>query len=131
MFDALQTLRELQEGLDAAAEHDLGTAIPAQQSAMAAIEAPGVLDAKTKLLVAIGAISYSRCENCVALHMPKLIAAGASRAEVMEAAAMAICFGGGPSMAFVGTVIGPAYDQFAAAIATGALDAGGELFETG
>ena len=32
----------------------------------------------------------------------------------MEAAALAICFGGGPSMAFVTTVIGPAYDQCAA-----------------
>jgi hypothetical protein len=63
--------------------------------------------------------------------MPKLVAAGATKAEVMEAAAMAICFGGGPSMAFVGTVIGPAYDQVSAAIASGELDPGSELFETG
>ncbi|MEI8080331.1 MAG: carboxymuconolactone decarboxylase family protein [Actinomycetes bacterium] len=113
MFDAIETLAQLNDGLEKS-KGVINAAISAQQAAMDAIEAPGVLDAKTKLLVAIGAIAYTRCENCVALHMPKVVAAGVTKAEVMEAAAMAICFGGGPSMAFVGTVIGPAYDQFAA-----------------
>lgn len=127
MFDAPRTLAQLSDGLEKS-QDVIETAIAAQQAAMDAIEAPGVLDAKTKLLVAIGAIAYGRCENCVALHMPKLIAVGATKEEVMEAAAMAICFGGGPSMAFVGTVIRPAYEQFAAAAAQGAASSGAGLF---
>ena len=113
MVDAIETHASLAEALDKGKDL-IGAQIAAQQAAMEAIEAPGVLDAKTKLLVAIGAIAYTRCENCVALHMPKLIACGATKAEVMEAAALAICFGGGPSMSFVTTVIAPAYDQCAA-----------------
>ena len=79
MFDAIGKLQELQAGLEAGKEH-IGDEISAQQSAMDAIESPGVLEAKTKLLVAIGAIVLiSRCDNCVVLHMPKLVAVGATR----------------------------------------------------
>ena len=64
MFDAIGKLQELQAGLEAGKEH-IGDEISAQQSAMDAIESPGVLEAKTKLLVAIGAIALARCDNCV------------------------------------------------------------------
>ncbi len=128
MFDAIGKLQELQAGLEAGKEH-IGDEISAQQSAMDAIESPGVLEAKTKLLVAIGAIALARCDNCVVLHMPKLVAVGATKDEVMEAAAVAISFGGGPTMAFISTVIAPAYDQFAAAAAAGDGYHAGGLFD--
>ena len=127
MFDAIETRAPLEESLEQSKEV-IDTAISAQQAAMDAIEAAGVLDAKTKLLVTIGAIAVTRCDNCVALHMPKLVAAGATKAEVLEAASLAICFGGGPSMAFVSTIIGPAYDQFAAAAKESDRDESGRLF---
>jgi len=127
MFNAIETHATLADALEKGKDL-IGAQIAAQQAAMETIEAPGVLDAKTKLLVAMGAIAYTRCENCVALHMPKLVACGATKAEVMEAAALAICFGGGPSMAFVTTVIGPAYDQCAAVAEEAAAAGGAGLF---
>lgn len=127
MFDAINTLKALQDGLTKGKEF-IGHQISAQQTAMETIDSPGVLDAKTKLLVAIGAIALVRCENCVVLHVPKLVALGATKQEVMEAAAIAISFGGGPTMAFISTVIAPAYDQFAAAAAQGDGAQAGGLF---
>ena len=113
MFDAIEIHKQLKDAL-AESRQSIEPQIRAQQKAMETIQAPGALDAKTKLLVALGAIAYVRCEDCVSLHMPRIVAAGATREEVMEAASVAICFGGGPTMAFVSTVIGPAYDQYKA-----------------
>jgi len=113
MFDAIEIQEQLKDALTEGKQH-IGAQIGAQQKTMETIEAPGVLDEKTKLLIALGAIAYVRCEDCVSLHMPRIVAAGATKEEVMEAASVAICFGGGPTMAFVTTVIGPAYDQFRA-----------------
>lgn len=118
MFDAIGKLKELQAGLEDGKGH-IGAQISAQQAAMDTFESAGVVDAKTKLLVAIGAIALTRCDNCAVLHLPKLVALGATKDEVMEAAAVGMSFGGGPSMAFISTVIAPAYDQFAAAAAAG------------
>jgi AhpD family alkylhydroperoxidase len=127
VFDGVATHRELHDALERSKEF-IGPQIAAQQAAMDAIEAPGVLDAKAKLLVAIGVVAMTRCQDCVSLHIPRLMALRASKAEVMEAAAVAISFGGGPTMAFVCTVIEPACDQFAADEATSASGAGG-LFD--
>jgi len=113
MFDAIEIQEQLKDALTEG-KREIGAQITAQQKAMETIESPGVLDEKTKLLVALGAIAHTRCEDCVSLHMPRIVASGATKEEVMEAAAVAICFGGGPVMAFVTTVIGPAYDQFKA-----------------
>ncbi|MEI6621986.1 MAG: carboxymuconolactone decarboxylase family protein [Actinomycetes bacterium] len=126
MFDAIGTHQELHEGLERSKQY-IGAQIAAQQAAMDTIDSPGALDTKAKLLVAIGVVALTRCQDCVSLHIPKLLAAGATKAEVMEAAAVAISFGGGPTMAFVCTVIEPACDQFASVVNADAT-AGSGLF---
>lgn len=126
VFDAIGTHQELHDALERSKKY-IGPQIAAQQAAMDTNDEAGVVDSKTKLLVAIGVVALTRCQDCVSLHIPKLIAAGATKAEIMEAAAVAISFGGGPTMAFVCTVIEPACDQFATA-AEG-VKGGGSLFE--
>ena len=49
----------------------------------------GVLDTKTKELVAVAAGVLSRCEHCVKAHATAAFKAGASKAEVAEAVMVA------------------------------------------
>jgi len=58
---------------------------------------PGALDRKTKELMAVAAAVATRCVPCLANHANNAVTAGASRQEVVEAAAIGVEFGGGPS----------------------------------
>lgn len=62
---------------------------------------PGALSRKDKELMAVTASVATRCIPCLANHSYNAMQCGASRAEVMEAAAIGIEFGGGPSFAAV------------------------------
>ena len=72
----------------------------------------GVLDTKTKELVAVGTAITARCKYCIAIHVEKALKAGASREEILEVAAVAILMGGGPAMTYV-VDIKKALDEFA------------------
>ncbi|MEW6685139.1 MAG: carboxymuconolactone decarboxylase family protein [Candidatus Edwardsbacteria bacterium] len=61
----------------------------------------GALDRKQKELMAVTASVATRCIPCLANHANNAISAGATRDEVLEAAAIGIEFGGGPSFVVV------------------------------
>jgi AhpD family alkylhydroperoxidase len=61
----------------------------------------GVLERKYKELMAVAAAVATRCVPCLANHAHNAMTAGAVRAEVLEAAAIGIEFGGGPSFVVV------------------------------
>ncbi len=61
----------------------------------------GALGRKYKELMAVAAAVATRCIPCLANHANNAIAAGATREEVLEAAAIGIEFGGGPSFVVV------------------------------
>jgi AhpD family alkylhydroperoxidase len=61
----------------------------------------GALDRKQKELMAVTASVATRCIPCLANHSNNAISAGATRNEVLEAAAIGIEFGGGPSFVVV------------------------------
>jgi len=61
----------------------------------------GALDRKQKELMAVTAAVATRCIPCLANHANNAISAGATRNEVLEAAAIGIEFGGGPSFVVV------------------------------
>ena len=61
----------------------------------------GVLERKYKELMAVAAAVATRCVPCLADHANNAIAAGAAREEVLEAAAIGVEFGGGPSFVVV------------------------------
>ncbi len=77
-------------------------------------KAAGVLDAKTKELIALAIAIATRCDGCIAFHARGAVRTGASRQEVMEMIGVAILMGGGPSSIYGAHVL-DAFDQFAAA----------------
>ena len=59
------------------------------------------LDTKQKELIAVGAAVATRCIPCLANHANNAVSNGASREEVLDAAAIGVEFGGGPSFVVV------------------------------
>jgi len=78
-----------------------------------AATAPGVIDAKTKELIALALGIAARCDGCLAFHAKAVLDLGGSREEVMETIGMAVYMGGGPSLMY-GALALEAYDQYAA-----------------
>jgi AhpD family alkylhydroperoxidase len=62
---------------------------------------PGELARKHKELIAVACAVATRCVPCLANHLNNTVKAGASRDEVVEAAAVGVEFGGGPSFVIV------------------------------
>ncbi len=94
----------------------LRTGIPdtmAGFSAMAAAAtADGVLDSKTKELIATAIGVAVRCDGCIAFHTKAAEQNGATREELLETLGMAVYMGGGPSMVYAAQAL-DAFDQFA------------------
>ncbi len=60
----------------------------------------GVLDKKTKELIALALGVAARCDGCLGFHTQALVRLGASRQEVVETLGMAVYMGGGPSLMY-------------------------------
>lgn len=73
---------------------------------------PDAMDLKTKELISVAIGCYNRCEYCIVYHSYKALEAGATRAEITEAAMVAVAFGGGPSMAYSVTLLKDCLDEF-------------------
>ncbi len=86
--------------------------IPAFVSFMGAAAKDGALTYREKELVAIGVALYSRCPECIAVHCQKALEAGCTRAEILEAAGMAMVFGGGPVLGSSATLLLECLDEF-------------------
>ncbi|MCC7260835.1 MAG: carboxymuconolactone decarboxylase family protein [Alphaproteobacteria bacterium] len=83
-------------------------------SAMAqAATKDGVLDKKTKELIALAIGVSTRCDGCIGFHSEALVKLGATREEVEETLGMAIYMGGGPSLMYAADAM-MAYEQFKA-----------------
>lgn len=61
----------------------------------------GALERKHKELMAVAASVATRCVPCLANHANNAMATGATKDEVLEAAAIGVEFGGGPSFVVV------------------------------
>lgn len=73
----------------------------------------GVLDKKTKELIALALGVAARCDACIGFHAQALVKLGATKAEVEEALGMAVYMGGGPSLMYSANALA-AFDQFSA-----------------
>lgn len=71
---------------------------------MAAVNAPAALDAREKKLIALALSVMSKCEPCVTLNARAARDAGATDAQIAEAAALGIAFGGAPVAMFYNTL---------------------------
>ncbi|MDI3535279.1 MAG: hypothetical protein PWQ82_1644 [Thermosediminibacterales bacterium] len=73
----------------------------------------GALSTKTKELISVAIGAYNRCEYCIVFHVYKALEAGATPEEIIEAAMVAVAFGGGPSMAYTVSLVKDSIDAFA------------------
>ncbi len=76
----------------------------------------GVLDKKTKELIALALGVASRCDGCIGFHVQTLIKLGSSREELLETLGMAIYMGGGPSLMYAADAL-RAFEEFSPASA--------------
>lgn len=78
--------------------------------------APGVIDAKTKELIALAIGVAARCDGCLGFHTQALVRLGATREEVNEMLGVAVYMGGGPSLMYAASTVA-AFDEALAAAA--------------
>ncbi|KDR96727.1 alkylhydroperoxidase AhpD family core domain-containing protein [Peptoclostridium litorale DSM 5388] len=109
--DPRQMLNEFTGGLE-----NLGATNPANLEAfmnlMGTSYEPVSIDLKTKELISVAIGVYNRCEYCIVFHAYKALEAGATRAELMEAAMVSAAFGGGPTIAYSVTLLKNSIDEF-------------------
>ena len=70
----------------------------------------GVLDKKTKELIALALGVAARCDGCLGFHTQALVKLGATKQEVIETLGMALYMGGGPSLMYAADAIN-AFEQ--------------------
>jgi AhpD family alkylhydroperoxidase len=75
--------------------------------------APGVLSELHKELMALAIGVAGHCEGCIGFHAKALARLQATREQVMEALAVAVYMGGGPSLMYAAEAV-HAFDEFSA-----------------
>ena len=76
-----------------------------------AATAKGVLDKKTKELIALALSVAARCDPCIGFHMQALVKLGVTRQEIDETLGVTTYMGGGPSLMYAASAIA-AFDEF-------------------
>ena len=79
-----------------------------------AATADGVLDKKTKELIALALSVAARCDPCIGFHTQALVKLGATRQEVDEVLGVTTYMGGGPSLMYAASAIA-AFEEFSQA----------------
>jgi len=74
----------------------------------------GVLDRKTKELIALCLGVAGHCDACIGFHVKTLVRLGVTRAEIEEALGVAVYMGGGPSLMYAADALS-AFEQMSAA----------------
>jgi AhpD family alkylhydroperoxidase len=74
----------------------------------------GALSEVNKELIALAIGVAGHCDGCIGFHAKSLVRLGAKREELMEALAVAVYMGGGPSLMYAAEAM-HAYDEFAGA----------------
>lgn len=72
---------------------------------------PGVLSELHKELIALAIGVAGHCDGCIGFHAKSLVRLGATREHVMEALAVAVYMGGGPSLMYAAEAV-HAYEEF-------------------
>jgi AhpD family alkylhydroperoxidase len=71
----------------------------------------GVLDKKTKELIAMALAVANQCPGCIGFHSQTLVRLKTSREELLETLGMAIYMGGGPSLMYAAEAL-EAFEEF-------------------
>lgn len=112
MFNARETLNQFLEGVGKLSETNgefVGKFLDLDNSAGTA---GGAISEKTKQLIAVAIGVFKQCPYSICLHTRGAYEAGASRAEIIAAAEVAVTFGAGPAIATSATALQAALDEF-------------------
>jgi AhpD family alkylhydroperoxidase len=71
----------------------------------------GVLDKKTKELIAVALAVANHCPGCIGFHAQALVRLNTRREELLETLGMAIYMGGGPSLMYAAEAL-EAFEEF-------------------
>ena len=71
----------------------------------------GVINKKTKEMIALAIGITSHCDGCIGFHVKALIGLGITREELLEVLAMTTYMGGGPSLMYAADAL-RAYEEF-------------------
>ena len=71
----------------------------------------GVLNRKTKELIALALSVAARCDPCIGFHMQTLVKLGVTRQEIDETLGVTTYMGGGPSLMYAASAIA-AFNEF-------------------
>jgi AhpD family alkylhydroperoxidase len=80
-------------------------------SLAAAATKDGVLDKKTKELIAMALAVANHCPGCIGFHSQTLVKLQTSREELIETLGMAVYMGGGPSLMYAAEAL-EAFEEF-------------------
>lgn len=112
MQDVRKYLADFQNGVASMSEGNpevMGAFMGLQNAAFK----DGALSVKMKELISVGVGVYNRCPYCIVVHVYQAYQAGATRDEILEAAAAVFSgFGGGPSLAYTSTLLLDAVNEF-------------------
>ncbi|HWR38433.1 MAG TPA: carboxymuconolactone decarboxylase family protein [Patescibacteria group bacterium] len=109
--DSLDLMSELQIGMNSLQNESPELAAAFVQMDQAAY-VEGELERKYKELIGLGIAVAMRCEYCINIHVKNALEEGANREEILEAAAVAVAFGGSPAMAYAATTLLKALEAF-------------------
>lgn len=65
----------------------------------------GAISLREKELIALGIAVAVKCPPCIRAHVKKCLEAGADKAQILEAASVAVVMGGGPAYMHIAEVI--------------------------
>lgn len=93
----------------------LGQDLPGPMSGFARLHRKsiedGALSRKVKEMMAVAISIVVGCEGCIAYHVHDAVAAGATRAELLEAVSVGLMMGGGPGSVYAAHTL-EVIDQF-------------------
>ncbi len=92
---------------------DLTRAVSKNLAPLRTHNAEGVLDEKTKELIAMAIGVASRCDACLGFHAKALVRLGATPEEFREMLGVAVYMGGGPSLMYAANALA-AFEEFSA-----------------
>jgi AhpD family alkylhydroperoxidase len=99
MLDWTNYLRQLLDSISRLGKTSPDT-VRGYQTLVAAGRHSGVLDAKTRELIALGCAVTARCDGCITVHANAAVSQGATREEVAEAVGVAVALGAGAALVY-------------------------------
>lgn len=93
--------------------HDAPEVMKAFSMLAQAATKDGVLDKKTKELIALALGIAAHCDGCIGFHVQALVKLGVTRAELEEMLGMTVYMGGGPSLMYAAETLS-AFEQMSA-----------------